>query len=75
MFKTPALITLIALVAIALAACDSGTKESADKTVEETKEAVKAAGDTMEKAASETADATKEAVDAAATEVKEATKE
>ncbi|MEN8213454.1 MAG: hypothetical protein ABFR19_03740 [Pseudomonadota bacterium] len=60
MLKKPLLITLIALVALALAACESGTQESADKTVEETKEAVEAAGETVEKAAEDVKEAVKE---------------
>lgn len=66
------LIALIALGAITLAACDSDTKDSANKTAEKTKEAVQAAGETVENAASATVDATKKAADTVVTETKEA---
>jgi hypothetical protein len=76
------LIALIALGAISLTACDSDTKDSANKTVEKTKEAAQAAGETVQNASQEVvketkdaAQATGETVDKAATATVDATKE
>ena len=76
------LIALIALGAITLSACDTDTKDSANKTAEKTKEAVQAAGETVANASKEAvketkdaAHATGEAVDKAATATVDATKD
>ncbi|MEA3303648.1 MAG: hypothetical protein U9Q75_10285 [Pseudomonadota bacterium] len=74
------LIALIAVGAISLTACDSDTKDSANKTVEKTKEAAQAAGETVQNASKEVvketkdaANATGEAASKAVDDVKEAT--